>query len=369
LLEFKKLARAYFSLKPSSVFPAVEFHPIDGEMQLVARRGDSVIALHIRASFQLPPMSLPFSMLDVGSRKGDVQICGFGDTNEKVTLSWTDQNVPQRVTYVAALSPEPLTPTELSPVDARLITAFADAYGVTDSDSKRYALQCVQCDGSAGTVTATDGRQLLRHQGFRFPWAGESILIPGNRVFVAPELRRQKNVACTLEDQTLVIAAGPWRLWFPLETDARFPEVASILPNVAEATNRVCFETFDLDFLARNLRYLPGAKRNNSPVTLDLNGHVDVAGDKPDDNALPMRIRLNRSTNLGSDNRLLTNRDYLQRAAKLGLVEMFAFEHGRPLLCRGENLTYLWQPLHREPTGEETRDPQEVLVESLPSVR
>lgn len=366
LLEFQKLARAFFALRPRNPVPPVELYPYQGKTLLLMRRGDAAIALRLDANAQGPAVSLPSAVLGAASRQGHVEFC---HVDESVELRWTDQNVPQRMQHAITPTPEPPVVPELSPVEARLINALADASAIADSHNRRYALGCIQLDGASGTITGTDGRQLLQHQGFRFPWGPESLLIPGNRVFAAPELRREPAVACTREGKRLVLAAGPWRLWLPLETEARYPEVAAILPDIAQATNRVCFDPADLDFLKRNLRYLPGAEQNHGPVTVDLNGHVDVAADQPAEGGSPMRVRLNRSTHLGTDNRVLTDRAFLQRAAKLGLKELFAFAGGRPLLCRAGCVTYLWQPLYRDPGDQPADRSDEVLVESLPAVK
>lgn len=113
LLELKKLARAFFSLKPSHHPPNVELHPNGGETQLVVRRGDAVIALCLDSAVAGRPMSLPFSILDVGSRKGDVQVRNSDDANDTVELAWTDQDVPQRASYVTDLPLEPPVAPEL----------------------------------------------------------------------------------------------------------------------------------------------------------------------------------------------------------------------------------------------------------------
>jgi tetratricopeptide (TPR) repeat protein len=55
--------------------------------------------------------------------------------------------------------------------------ALADASQITDPESSRYALGCIQLQGTSGKMAATDGRQILLQSGFTFPWQ-EDLLLP-----------------------------------------------------------------------------------------------------------------------------------------------------------------------------------------------
>ena len=232
----------------------------------------------------------------------------------------------------------------LSAVDSRLFAAMAAASTAVDQGSLRYALHCIQLDGQRGTVTGTDGKQLLRFDGFTFPWNDRAILTPGSGLFGCAELRDISVVACGTTDTELVIEASPWMFRLPLELDARYPNVEMVVSRYSKAINRVYFDPRDLEFFAANIRHIPGASVDFSPVTLDLNGHVDLAADGDEQNR-PMRIRLSRSVHVGKAVCCSTDRKYLQQAAKLGLTELLRFGDTDPVVCRGEHILHLWQPL------------------------
>ena len=58
-----------------------------------------------------------------------------------------------------------------------------------------------------------------------------------------------------------------------------------------------------------------------------------------------MRIRLSRSVHVGPEVCCTANRAYLHQAAKLGLTELLRFGESDPVVCRGEHVVHLWQPL------------------------
>lgn len=177
-----------------------------------------------------------------------------------------------------------------------------------------------------------------RHRGDR------AILVPATDVFTASPIAKAETLHGGVSEQELVLKADDWiiRLW--LNREGRFPQVEQVLNQFGPISNRVYVDQEDLKFFARHFKRIPGAKREYSPVTLDLNGHVDLTA-AGDEHQGPLRMRLGRSVHLGEPVRCSVNRNYLHRAAKLGAKEWRRFEGREPLVCLGEQLTYIVQPI------------------------
>ncbi|HBJ36896.1 MAG TPA: hypothetical protein DDZ51_19490 [Planctomycetaceae bacterium] len=262
----------------------------------------------------------------------------------------------------------------MSPVDARLIRALAATCVAVDHESLRYALSCVQLDALHGTVTGTDGRRLVRFDGFQFPWRDQAILLPASDVFDSPILRDADQVSCGVIDDRLVIEvtpaqsakqvetlSGTWTLRLSLQTAGRYPNVESIISKPNNATNRVYFDKQDLAFIVKHLKQLPGDDLEHSPVTLELNGHVDLTA-AGDERSRETRVRLSRTLQVGKATSTSMNRHYLSHAARLGITDLWGYGDQRPVVCRGKHLVYVWQPLTGVPVPQ--RSPDRIEVET-----
>jgi hypothetical protein len=339
---FRAKAKPGSHVSPDRIAPTTELHPCSAGTLLLVRRGYRGLSRIVSSERVSHPVSLSQQWL---------QACQGGCGEVEITLSddsaefrWEDKAFPAALRLGLEPATELATLPELSAIDARLLTALAATSGTVDHDSSRYALHCVQLDGQRGTVTGTDGRQLLRFDGFKFPWNDQAILIPASSVFACPELRGTSPLACGITDKQLLIEAAPWTLRLPLEVDARYPNVDAVIQRYSKAVNRVYFDPRDLEFFAENIRHIPGADQPHSPVTLDLNGHVELAAGG-DAQTCPMRIRLGRSLHVGPAARCSGNRDFLHLAAKLRLSELLRFGDADPVVCRGEHVILIWQPL------------------------
>lgn len=322
--------------------PVTELWPCDEGTRLVVRRGQLSLSRVISDTRIDRDVAFSYQWLQAcqGTR-GEVELT-LGE--EAADFRWDDKGFPAALHLAFQEAEElPYMPS-LSVVDSRLMTALAVASGAVDHQSSRYALHCVQLDGQRGTVTGTDGRQLIRFDGFKFPWNDQAILAPASDVFGCPELQGTTSVACGITGTQLVIQAEPWTLHLPLEQDARYPNVEAVIGRYSKAINRVYFDPRDLEFFAANVRHIPGADQQYSPLTLDLNGHVELAA-RGDSQSQSVRIRLSRSVHVGQRVCCTANRHYLHLAAKLGLTELLRFGECDPLVCRGEHVVHLWQPL------------------------
>jgi hypothetical protein len=322
--------------------PLTELHPESGGTRLVLRVGNLSLSRLIPGVPLCRSLACPSHWLAAcEGASGQVELTV---TQDELELTWQADAIPQSLRFPLSTATPPPPAGELCDVDPRMLGALATAGTAADHQARRYSLACLELDGHQGTITATDGRQLLRLDGFRFPWGERTLLLPANDVFAAAELTAGGPVACGAERETLVIQASGWTLRLPLELDGRYPNVRAVIDRPAGPTNRVLLDRGDLAFFLRHVKRLPGGDREHAPLSLELNGAVDlaVAGD---DSQRPLRIRLARSVQVGQPTHRAMNRAYLQRAAKLGLTELLCYGPGEPLVGRGDRLLYLWQPL------------------------
>lgn len=324
-----------------------EFHPtIDGTL-LEVRCGDQSLSRLVTTTRYARPFACQHAWMKAcEAERGHIEVKMNPD---HIDIDWQVDTIPQtlRLQHVdcppLAAAP-PLAPTPpLSPVSPRLIPALAATSAAVDRQSLRYALSCVQLDATRGTVTGTDGHRLIRYDGFEFPWRDQAILLPANDVFGSPILREATEVSCGVNQQ-LVIQAGAWTLRLPLQAEGRYPDVDSVVGRLSGPTNRVCFDQRDLAFVVKHLKRFPGEAQDHCPVSLDLNGHVDLAA-CGDEQTHAMRLRLSRTFQVGKATTTSMNRHFLSHAAQCGITDLLCFGDAKPIVCRGPNLTYVWQPL------------------------
>ncbi len=233
-------------------------------------------------------------------------------------------------------------PSDFTTNSPGLLQALHEASEVADDGGPRFATGCLQLTPK-GTIHATDGRQGLIQTGFTFPW-GKPLLIPRNKVFHSPEVPQDKPVAVAQSGDWLAFFVDPWTIYLRVNKDARFPDMARVTPNPANATARCQLSLDDAQFLADTLPRLPGHDEQNSPVTLDLNGHVAVRA-KSADQAKPTEVVLTNSTCSGEPTRINTNRTYLKRAMRLGLHELCLYGDNAALLGQADSRKLVWMPL------------------------
>ena len=161
----------------------------------------SIECLH-RAQFQQASLLMSLADLDAlaKERRGDV-VFELTD-NGQWTMHWTDRGIPQRLPVRAAESePEfPSAPSAFIENEARLLSALADCSTIAVESSSRWRLDCVCLCGDTGTVAATDGRQLLEVQGFKFPWTGK-LLVPAFLALGSKVIPRERPVRVSTPDQ------------------------------------------------------------------------------------------------------------------------------------------------------------------------
>src|SRR5581483_6659216 len=88
--------------------------------------------------------------------------------------------IPQARSYAVpelkTLAEHPAAPRAFQAAYPELWDALAHASVIATERSTRYALDCIQLRGKAGQLAATDGHQLLVHQGLSFPWKDDLLV-------------------------------------------------------------------------------------------------------------------------------------------------------------------------------------------------
>lgn len=225
---------------------------------------------------------------------------------------------------------------ELLMVSSELLKGLHECGQSAARENGRYALSKVQLQGRTGRIVATDGKVALVASGFTFPFT-DDILVPAKPVFGSKPLVRAKEVRVGLTSTHLVIAAGPWSLWLPFDTKARYPDVVAVIPT--RATTVAHLDHNDVVELLKVLSGLPGKDDDDSPVTIDVGDKVRIRGrgDKTDE---VREVPLARSTVSGPAQQLAFNRCILARALSLG-CRTLKVTPDKPLVVEGNEFSLI----------------------------
>ena len=123
-----------------------------------------------------------------------------------------------------------------------------------------------------------------------------------------------------------------------------FRAVDDVIPPVQRALASCRISPEDALVLVNSLPKLPSKDEQNSPVTIDLNGHFSVRA-RSQYFARPVEIKLTGYQPSGEPIRVAVNRCYLERVGKLGLTELHLFGRDSALHARDELRSYIWMPL------------------------
>jgi hypothetical protein len=293
-------------------------------------------------------IAVPLDALADFEGSGNSPVVLEAAASDRAVVRWDDRGIPQTREYdlttpVDRLDPMPELPAAWNSNPGEFLTALAQATETGDPDSQRYALGCIQLEGTRGQIVATDGRQALVQSGFRFPWESD-LLIKGRPVFACRALPRDQPVEVGRTDTHVVFRLGDWTIWCEIQKEALFPEVERVLPADAEITTRLHLEPDDAGFLDTALGRLPGADENGSPVTIDLNGAVALRASAAEQPHQVTELVLSRSSYTGSPLSITISRTFLGRALRLGFTEIGFTGVESPLICRDQRTIYAVQP-------------------------
>lgn len=312
LKSFHAVAKRLFGRgRNESVWLAVIATP--EELVLRSAWNNAALEYRVRDQFEPATFAVQLEQLAACEAKSPEPV-RFETSAEGVTVQWLDRGIPQQA-FCPKTSQElptfPEKPTQLWTTDAGLLRAVADATDTSDAESIRYALGCVCLRGESKSIAATDGRQLLVQRGCEFPWPGD-LLIPANPVFRSRELAADGPVTIGATDRHVAIGSDRWTVWLPINKDGRFPRIDDNIRPDSAAKSRLNLALADAEFLLPRLDSLPADHDCNSPITLDLNGHVTVRA-WAEDQPRPLELLLSNSSTSGDPVTVSMNRQYLAR--------------------------------------------------------
>ena len=289
-------------------------------------------------------------------RRGEVHLTP-GDS--KLEVRWSDRGVPRRLRLPLEEPAEsqslPSEPERRKRMPAWFTEAFVIAASVTNQHTSRYALSCLQLDGSRHRMVATDGVQAFVQNGLDWPWTGE-VLLPaslplGHRELpAAPVEVGRVTVPSDVEggrpkSDSVLIRTGHWSFWAPVES-GRFPEIDRVVPNHT-ADTVLALDRTDALSLCESIDGLPGDP--DAPVRLELNDRVAVVAESGEERA---ELVLGRSRRLGAAASISMRRSFLKRATAMRFDDLQFFGSGRPAVgCdrrTGVERQYVWMTLCSE---------------------
>ena len=312
------------------------------------RAANENVAIECRVPGNYKPACFAIPIEAIAACEGrQYDIVRFEQTADLITLRWFDANIPQSAQFATS---EPISMPELpatfAAIGRQFVYAMADACDTTESDSTRYALNCVRLRGSDGQIAATDGQQALIQSGFQFPWTDE-VLVPASAVFGAKSIRESRDVTIGRSTNWMFVRAGEWTIALKIEKDRRFPAIDAQVPDIGAAATTMVLAEDDADFLVRAANRLPGSEDANAPVTLDLNGAVVVRA-KSAEQQSPTDLVLRNSRRRGEELKVSSNRDFLKRAIRLGFREIYFRDVDAPAFCRTDRRAYVWALLGKD---------------------
>ncbi len=296
------------------------------------------------ARFLLPQEALLFCE---GKSEDPVQFVPGDD--RQVQVSWSDRGLPQSRSFTTEPEAEPLviaSPEAWEANDPGFLMALHEAMQTTDPKTTRYGHNSVQLLGAGGAMNATDGGQMLRQTGFRFPWQ-EDLLVSQTNLCGCREWPHHVPVRIGKTEDWVTLETGSWTIHLAIQTGLRFPMVANIIPPADGITTRLQLDPRDVTFLADTIDRLPDTDPIHHAVTVDLNGHVAVRAGGAED-LLLTELVLQHSRWVGTPVRLSMNRQYLARALALGFREVAISDAERPVLCDDGQRQYVWGVLEGE---------------------
>jgi hypothetical protein len=310
------------------------------------------------------PMVVPMATFDAVAGSGNDPITLEPKGKLGAELRWNERGQAKtrevELERFGTAHERPAEPVVFAPMPAEFLAALHEAGRTTGDANGRYALDRIQVKGRSGAVVASDGHQAFLHGGFRFPFK-EDMLIPALPIFGTTELARETEIGLGRTDTHLVVRIGPWTFYLALDAVGHYPDVASVVPKVADAV----LELDDLDAkeLLAALPKLPGAREERRPVTLEL-----APGQPAVVRAHAAEVVLDRSKVSKGSVRLAVDRSFLDRALRLG-CRSFLVSAEKPIVARKAAVVLLTTPLdhgliakppHADP------EPSRALVLSAP---
>lgn len=345
-------------MRPSELPQTVPFAPCSEGLQFVAFGKDAVLRMTTHSEDTVEPFTLPWSATkQLASRKrepGEVQVEG-----DSVSVTYSLGGVPQHVTYPSPGLTEnrlPPKPDNIVAHDISILDALCDAGKCVDSDNSRYSLGAICLRAAKSQIITTDGRQALMQEGYTFPWS-DDVLCPVSKIFASKELRELSDaVHVGYENDWLYFEIGNVAIWLK-SVEGKFPQMDQFTKRIDHFT-WLDLDPVDSNFVAQRLENLPGKSERESPIYIELNGHLSVRGH--DQSQLSAtELLLARSRYEGKPVAMAMNRRFLKNALDFGINRIgFDPDERTPVVGYGNRKTFVIMPLE----GDEPKVDKEKLT-------
>lgn len=340
--------------------PAITLRAHPREVRIQAATDTIAIQCKCAGNYQPDCFAIPYEAFAACEGK-QTDLVSFIRRDDTVVLEWSDAGIPQSVQFPASEPMEmPPDPDKLTSIDPQFLAAMAEAVATTETESTRYALNCIRLRGSDGQIAATDSAQALMQTGFAFPWTDE-VLVATSDAFTSQEFASADAVQIGRSADWVSIQANSITLHLQIEKEKRFPNIDLQIPTNGSAATTLSLSEVDIDFMQTSLKRLPGASEHNAPITVDLNGVVAIRA-VAEDQSNPTELVLSNSRRIGAELRFNTDRTFLTRAAELGFRDIQLRSNEAPACCHDDRRTYIWALLGEE--GAITSCPQTNRISS-----
>lgn len=362
--DFRSLLSRCIAGRPRGPAPPVVVQIRSGVRTLAATTAEGVILTHASTAPEEPDdlIVLPALVLAEVEANSDDEVTLDRPSKTRGTVKWfagaTPRTLPVELIVPGKQHDVP-APPQLTPGTESLLTALHECGRSAARESGRYALSKVQVQGRAGRIVGTDGKVALLWKGFTFPFEGDA-LVPALPVFGAKPLARFTDVRVGRTATHLVVAAGPWCVWLPVDPKAKYPDVVAVIPRSAPTT--VTVHKTDAADLVTVLPVLPGADHELRPLTIEAGPVVRVCGHgtEKDD---PGPVVLSRSGASGPITRAVLDRRVLARMLALG-CNTLKLTPDKPVVAVSERVTLVAAQL--DPAlAAVTNDPSASTVEAV----
>lgn len=354
---FRALARKCLSGRPRGPAPLVVFESNAGTLTVWTKIDDTLL-VHVAPGRSGGGVAVvPMAVLEAAEGGGGDPVELELGPKLAGEARWSDRGVPKTHPFDGILPGKqhrpPDTPDDWQAAPPDLLAALHECGRSAAKDAGRFALTRVQLKGRAGHMIGTDGKTALVWSRLDLPFA-DDLLVPALPVFGARELAGEQDVRLGRTTTHLVVAAGPWRVYLPVDKAGRFPDVAGVIPKDAPSVAGI--DDADAAALADALPKLPGASEDCRPVTLDLDGGVVVRA-RDEATGKVAQLRLERSPSAGPPARVAIDRRVLARVLALGCV-MIRVTPNRPVVFEGRSKTLIAAALDPSLAVEPTDIPQ-----------
>ncbi len=158
----------------------------------------------------------------------------------------------------------PAVPETLAENPPTLLQAFTAASETTDPSPTRYALANVRFRGDDGSLASSDGKQLLRQEGFEFPWKGD-LLVAHSKVFASRGLPDDQPLLVGKSAEWAIFNIGQWFIHLRIDATGRFPNVEQIIPATDKAIGSCRFSNVGLKFPFDGTPEATGGRGRHAP--------------------------------------------------------------------------------------------------------